>query len=269
MKLNRWLIGTIIGAQFAFNSFAADSADTNRDTDIEALKQHIRELGQKVQTLEQQGEADKQSTADAVKQQNQDLDQKVRILARQRELDQDAAVAAAKTAPKLTVGASGFSASSADSNFVFSLKGLVQVDNRTFFKDGGINGNDGFLLRRARPIFQGTVYKDFDFVFVPDFGGSSVQIYDAYANYRYAPWLQVRAGKFKVPVGLEQLQSDPVTAFNERSLVTGLTPNRDVGFQLWGDINGGVLSYAAGAFNGVGDARNTANADFEGHREFA
>jgi len=80
------------------------------------------------------------------------------------------------------------------------------------------------LLRRARPIFQGTLYRDFDFVFVPDFGGSSVQIFDAYANYRYEPWAQLRVGKFKTPVGLEQLQADVNTSFNERSLVTEPRP---------------------------------------------
>lgn len=269
MKLNRWFIGTVIGAQFAFNTLAADSPDTNRDADIEALKQQIRALSQKVDALQQQREVDSKVAAGVSATQAQDLDQQIKILARQRELDQDAAVAAAKTAPKLSVGAGGLSVSSADSNFVFSLKGLLQVDNRTFFNESQIKGNDSFLLRRARPIFQGTVYRDFDFVFVPDFGGSSVQIFDAYVNYRYAPWLQLRAGKFKVPVGLEQLQSDPVTAFNERSLVTDLVPNRDIGFQLGGDINGGVLSYAVGVFNGVGDSRNTANSDFEDHREFA
>jgi phosphate-selective porin OprO/OprP len=125
------------------------------------------------------------------------------------------------------------------------------------------------LLRRARPIFQGTLYRDFDFVFVPDFGGSTVQIFDAYANYRYEPWAQIRAGKFKTPEGLEQLQADVNTAFNERSLVTDLVPNRDLGIQFWGDINGGVLSYAAGIFNGVGDARNSSNAAFENEVEFA
>ena len=152
---------------------------------------------------------------------------------------------------------------------MFSLKGLVQVDSRTFFGDTAVRSNDGFLLRRARPIFQGTLYRDFDFVFVPDFGGSSVQIFDAYGNYRYEPWLQLRAGKFKTPEGLEQLQADINTSFNERSLVTDLVPNRDVGLQLWGDINGGVLSYAAGVFNGVGDSRNSNNSSFENNVEFA
>ena len=198
-----------------------------------------------------------------------DLDQKIRILERQNELASEAADARAKESPKLSIGQNGVSFSSADSNFVFSLRGVLQVDNRSFLNDGGISGNDTFLLRRARPILQGTVYRDFDFLFVPDFGGSSVQIFDASLNYRYAPWLQLRAGKFKTPVGLEQLQADANTAFNERSLVTALVPNRDVGFQLWGDIANGALSYAVGLFNGVGDGRNTSNADFEDHREVA
>lgn len=86
-------------------------------------------------------------------------------------------------------------------------------------------------------------------------------------NYRYQPWLQLRAGKLKVPVGLEHLQSDPVTHFNERGLPTALVPNRDVGFQLWGDVAAGRLSYAAGVFNGVGDGRSTGNVDFDDDRE--
>jgi len=193
----------------------------------------------------------------------------VKILERNGELDKDAATEKAKAAPTLSIGSSGLQASSADTNFVFALRGLLQVDTRTFVDDGGIQGNDAFLLRRARPIFTGTVYRDFDFNFTPDFGGSTVQIFDAYLNYRYQPWLQARVGKFKSPVGLEYLQSDSVTLFNERALPTALVPGRDIGFQLWGDLNGGVVSYAAGIFNGVGDGRSTSNTDFDDSKEYA
>ena len=205
----------------------------------------------------------------ALKEQVDELAQKVRILERERDLDQDAAAVKAKDTPKIIVGANGLSVGSADSNFVFQLHGVVQVDNRTFFQDHGIQGNDTFLLRRARPIFSGTVYRDFDFYLMPDFGGTSVQIFDAWVNYKYAPWLQLRSGKMKTPVGLEELQSDNYTWFNERPFPNSIMPNRDIGFQLWGDVMGGKLSYAAGVFNGIGDARNTANFDFEDHREFA
>jgi phosphate-selective porin OprO and OprP len=267
-KSKKLWLAVILGSQLAFSSLAGGTNDNNRDADIEALKQQLRELGQKVQALESQHAAEQQAATNLANSQVEELDQKVRVLARERELDQEAA-AAAKTAPKLTIGPGGFIASSADSNFVFRLNGVVQVDSRTFFNDADIKNNDGFLLRRARPIFQGTVYRDFDFKFTPDFGGSSVQIFDAYVNYRYEPWLQLRVGKFKTPEGLEQLQEDVNTSFNERSLATDLVPNRDVGLQLWGDINGGVLSYAAGIFNGVGDSRNSSNTAFENSVEFA
>jgi phosphate-selective porin OprO/OprP len=256
MKINRWLLGTIIGTQFAFNSFAADDAATNSTeaAEIEALKQEVRQLDQKVESLENQHQAEPQTTATADKDQIQELDQKVRVLERERELDQQAAADAAKIQPKITLGANGFSFGSADSNFVASLHGLIQTDSRTFFNDGGGTvGKNTFLLRRARPIFTGTVFRDFDFNFTPDFGGSAVLIYDAYLNYHYNPALQLEAGKFKSPVGLEALQSDTWTSFNERSIVSDLVPNRDIGFELHGDLFGGAVSYAAGIFDGAPD----------------
>ena len=292
MKLTQLILASLAGWLFAFPAVAAEDTATNSTgavpaeipaytavsspptgsaeaAEIEALKKAVQDLGQKVQALEQQRDLGQQTNAAAAAEQIQDLDQKVRILGRQRELDQETAVAAAKAQPKLNLGTGGFNAASADSNFVFSLKGVLQEDSRSFLDNGANKSNDGFLLRRARPIFQGTVYRDFDFRFTPDFGGSTVQIFDAYGNYRYAPWAQLRVGKFKTPEGLEQLQEDIYTSFNERSLVTDLVPNRDVGLQLWGDINGGLLSYAAGIFNGVGDTQNSGNSAFENEVEFA
>lgn len=216
-------------------------------------------------------------TTDAInqlKQQIDQLNQKVLALEEKKEAEKEETAARAKDTPSILVGQNGLSVASGDSNFVFQLHGQIQVDNRSFFDNRDnhnqpIQGPDTFLLRRARPIFSGTVYRDFDFLFVPDFAGTTPQIFDAYLNYRYATWLQVRAGKFKTPFGLEQLQNDAWIAFNERALPTDLVPNRDVGFQLWGDVMDGTVSYALGLFNGVGDGRNSANSDFENHREFA
>jgi phosphate-selective porin OprO/OprP len=245
-------------------AFAADGGNSSEAGEIKALKLQIDALVKKVNALEQQREPAEQAAT------IQNLDQQVRILQRQRELDQDASATQAANAPKLSLGANGFSFSSADSNFVTQIHGLVQLDNRSFFKDGGVNGNDGFLLRRARPIFTGTVFRDFDYNFTPDFGGSVVQIQDAYLNYHYASELQVQVGKFKSPVGLEQLQADPATSFNERSLVTDLVPNRDLGVALKGDIFGGAASYTLGLFNGAPDYNGTTtNQSFQDDRAFA
>jgi phosphate-selective porin OprO/OprP len=299
MKLNQLILATFAGMQLAFPAGAADDTATNsigaaqaeipaytasggatqsvEAAEIEALKKEVQELGQKVQALQQQRDLDQQTNTDAAKEQIQDLDQKVRILERQRELDQESATAVAKARPRIAIGANGFSFGSADSNFVVALHGVVQVDSRTFQQNNKVPGNDSILLRRARPILSGTVFRDFDFLFVPEFGGgtpgasssaTTPSIYDAYVNYRYSPEFQIQAGKFKAPVGLEYLQSDNYTFFNERSIVTDLVPGRDLGFELHGDIAGGVLSYAAGIFNGVGDARNTTSIGFQDNREF-
>jgi phosphate-selective porin OprO/OprP len=299
MKPNLLILATFAGMQLVFPAWAADDTATNATgaaqaeipaytasggatqsveaAEIEALKKEVQELGQKVQALEHQRDLDQQTNTDTAQQQIQDLDQKVRILERQRELDQESAAALAKTQPRIMVGANGFSFGSADSNFVVALHGVVQVDSRTFQQNDKVPGNDSILLRRARPILSGTVFRDFDFLFVPDFGNgtpgasssaTTPSIYDAYVNYRYSPAFQIQAGKFKAPVGLEQLQADVNTSLNERSLVTDLVPNRDLGFELHGDIAGGVLSYAAGIFNGVGDARNSSNIGFQDDREF-
>ena len=269
MKINTlWLIA-LLAAPLAGAAVAAGPAGPGQNTDLEALKEQLRELSQKVQTLENQRAEDRQRAADAAHAQTDALEQQVRNLELERGLEREASLARAKNQPQLSLGSTGLMARSADSNFVFSLKGLLQVDSRTFFNGNESRGSDGFLLRRARPIFQGTLYRDFNFVFAPEFGGSSVQILDAYANYRYAPWAQLRAGKFKTPVGLEYLQSALNNAFNERSLATDLMPLRDVGLQFWGDIDGGVLSYAAGVFNGVGDYRNSSNTNNDNAGEFA
>ncbi|HUA65875.1 MAG TPA: porin [Alphaproteobacteria bacterium] len=271
MKPNQLILAAVAGVLFIFPAWAADDAATNSTeaAEIEALKLQIQELDQKVQALERQRESEPPAAANTNQSQIQELDQKVRILERQHELDKEDAAAAAKAQPRLKLDASGFTLSSADTNFAISLHGVLQLDNRTFFDDHNIV-NDSFLLRRARPIITGTVFRDFDFNFTPDFGGSTVQIVDAYLNYRYRPEFQLEAGKFKSPVGLEHLVADRDTLFNERSLATDLVPNRDLGVELHGDLLGGAASYAAGIFNGAPDYNGTTvNSDSDNDKAFA
>jgi phosphate-selective porin OprO/OprP len=181
----------------------------------------------------------------------------------------------------LSVGASGFAMRSADTNFVLRLRGLLQADSRWFFDDGGVGDNDGFYLRRARPYFEGTVYRDFDFLFTPDFGGSSVAIRDAWLNYRYNQPLQLRVGRMKSPGGLERWQSVGASAFVERTLVSDFWPVRDQGLLLHGELWpgdeaatkslawNGLANYAVGVFNGVGDARSAGSLDVDDEKSLA
>jgi phosphate-selective porin OprO/OprP len=176
---------------------------------------------------------------------------------------------APKPLPQISAGAGGFSFRSADTNFVLTLHGLVQADSRSFFKDNPLSqGNDGFILRRARPILEGTVFQNCDFLLVPDFGYLGFLLYDASVTYRLAPWLHLTAGKFKGPVGLEQLQTDIAAPLNERSLASDLVPLRNVGVQLSGELGEGGGMWAAGIYDEDGDNRLPANTPFNDDLEF-
>jgi phosphate-selective porin OprO/OprP len=201
----------------------------------------------------------------------------VRILERKQELEKEAATEKARATPAVSLGAQGFSARSADSNFVFKVRGYVQADARLYADDyAGGTANDTFLVRRARPIFEGTVYDKYDFRAMLDFAsgiGSSAAnngfLQDAYVNARFLPALQVQAGKFKEPVGLERLQSGANLTFVERGYPTQLVPNRDVGLQLQGDLLGGLLRYEAGVFNGVSDGSSGDAETTDDEKDFA
>ena len=207
--------------------------------------------------------------ADEIKQlreQIRALERRLDELEKNQERSEAATTAAAQTAPKVSVSDKGVSLASADGDNVIRLRGLVQADSRLFFGDGGLV-NNSFVLRRARLISEGAFDKIYEFQLVTEFGGSSVSILDANVALTLAPAAQLKVGRFKPPVGLEMLQSDAWSFFAERSLVTNLVPNRDLGAQLGGGFLAGRLTYAAGVFNGVADAGSTTNADFDNDKD--
>jgi len=195
------------------------------------------------------------TSAPTLQQQIQDLDQRIRVLDRLRELAAEAEAQAAKTRVSATAGANGFSLKSADANFVIRFRGYVQADGR-FYGDDTTPLTDSFILRRVRPILEGTMDRIYDFRIMPDFGGSAPSLYDAYLQARFHPAFAVRAGKFKPPVGLERLQSATDVRFVERGLPTNLVPSRDLGLQASGSVANGVIGYEAGIMNGVPDLAN-------------
>lgn len=204
----------------------------------------------------------------ALRQQLRELEQKILILERKQELEDEAAKAATKAAAKVTASDGRIEIASGDGATSLRLRGLVQGDYRWY--DAANEPNDTFLLRRARLIFEGRFNQVFSYVIQPELAGT-VQILDANVNVAFSPAFNVRVGKIKTPVGLEQLQSDPVAFFNERSVATNLTPNRDVGVQFHGDVLDRTLNYTVALLNGVPDAGNntTGSADFDSDKTVA
>jgi len=153
--------------------------------------------------------------SDDLKSKVQELERQLKILQRQVELQNEASAEKAKTTPIISAGASGFSFRSADSNFVLRVRGYLQADSRWYIDDAvaGV-ANDTFLLRRVRPIFEGTVWDKYDFRIMLDFGSAvnstannDAYLQDAYFTARWFPEFQLVGGKMKEPVSLERLQS--------------------------------------------------------------
>lgn len=171
-----------------------------------------------------------------------------------------------KAQPSVAAWAEGFSLRSGDGLWTLRIRGLLQVDGRTFDSDSAAPGDNEWLLRRVRPTFDGTFGDRVSFRLMPDFGGGRTEVPDAYVDLKLADDGPVlRAGKFKPPVGLERLRSANHLQLIERSIVTELVPRRDIGVQISG---GGKLEWAAGLFNGVVDG-GSGDEDPDGKQDFA
>jgi phosphate-selective porin OprO/OprP len=188
-------------------------------------------------------------------------EQAARIAVRRVEILEEQQAAKAKEpkeTPWFSAGEKGFSFRSSDGLYLLRIHGQLQIDTRWFLNDGALSDKaDTFLIRRMRPSIDGTLFGLVDYKFTPDFAGGTAAVFDAYADVHPFAWLRLRAGKFKTPLGLERLQADPDLVFMERALTQDLTPQRDVGAALGGEIAGGIVTYSAGIYNGAADAANT------------
>ncbi|MBM3780013.1 MAG: porin [Acidimicrobiia bacterium] len=136
---------------------------------------------------------------------------------------------------------------------VFGL--VAQLDTRAPLGDSAI-ALDTVTVRKLRPTLSGRIGRRVTFKVMPDFGGGTAVIMDAYVDVRLTRAVHLRAGKDKTPVGYELLQGDAHLLFPERSLAALLVPNRDLGVQVQGDL-GPALRYAAGVFRGVPDGTSS------------
>jgi phosphate-selective porin OprO/OprP len=207
---------------------------------LDALERRLEQLENRVNAaLPASTVADAGTTANRL----EALDQKVQLLQHNANV---------KEGPTTTAGRDTFSITSPDKTFRLRIGGHLQLDGKAFPGDDAHLLTDAFNIRRARPIFEGSLGRYVDFRFMPDFGNGQSSVYDAYADVKIKPYAVVRGGKFKTPLGLEVLQNDADRTFIENALPSDLVPNRDEGFQLYGDIVH-RLNYQVAVVNGAPD----------------
>ena len=171
-----------------------------------------------------------------------------------------AAIQTTSTAPEqhgpVSFRRDGLWFSTADGSTHLQVHGYAQADNRMFSSNTHGQELDTFLFRRIRPLFEGTLFNQVDFRFMPDFGQYNPQIQEAYLELKTLPYAKLRVGKFKEPIGLEVLRQDRDLSFTERSMASDLLPLRYLGAQISGSLLSKSINYEAGYFQGSSDGSN-------------
>jgi phosphate-selective porin OprO/OprP len=138
-----------------------------------------------------------------------------------------------------------------DKSFDARIGGLIQADYVTFGSHYPIKSD--FDIRRARILLTSRLFEYFNYKLEAELeGASSSHLVDAYMNFSYFPAFQPQVGQFKEPFSLENLISDKDLPFTERSMAYYLTPARDVGFMIQGNLFKDAVNYGIGIFNGDG-----------------
>lgn len=147
-------------------------------------------------------------------------------------------------------------------NFRLDFSAKVQEDAR----DPGDDplGFETWQLHRARAGVDGELFRKLQFSIEREFSESLVndptkestksQWKDVFVELNWANGLQIRAGKFKVPFGLDQTSGEADLDFVYRSLGGNyLSPGRDIGGMVHGRFFSRGLNYWVGGFQQDGD----------------
>ena len=148
--------------------------------------------------------------------------------------------------------AEGLELSSPDDEFKLTFHNLTQVEYRAFpnSQEGLLHSQ--FFIPRERWYFTGRVTRNIEYYTSINRGYGSLDLLDAFLNYRIDERLQFRIGRMKTPYLYEYYsiaEGDLIAP--ERSMYAGnLAGNRQDGAMALGELFEGRVGYAVGIFNG-------------------
>jgi len=147
----------------------------------------------------------------------------------------------------------GFQISSDDDEFQLQFHNLTQIDYRGYLQGGQNPVSSGFSIPRQRWYFMGRMTRNVEFYATINRGYGTLDVYDAFLNFRYDDRMMYKVGRFKTPFAYEFYAiSAPDFIVPERSLFnSNFSPNRELGMMAWGQLFEKRLDYAVGIFNGA------------------
>jgi phosphate-selective porin OprO/OprP len=219
-----------------------------------ALAQAVATAPSKASGISQEAALALSARLDALEKHNEELEAQIADLKAQTagstQLIRDTAAAQ----PTVAVANGRPTFTTADGQFKFAVRTVVQFDAASYSESPRTATNDlgsGTNFRRARLGFDGSAFKDWTYALWGEFGGSggeSTILNQAYVE--YAGWkpfgldepVRLRAGAWAMPSGLEDATSNTEELFLERPAVAEMVR----GFAT-GDGRTGVGATARGA----------------------
>jgi phosphate-selective porin OprO/OprP len=161
----------------------------------------------------------------------------------------------------------------ADGRFTANIRAILMMDAGKYFQDddlgpavSGRDLNEGVNFRRARIGFDGRLFKDFDYSFVYEFGGSGSEeagrLYEASVTYTALKPVRIKLGAFEPNVGLAAATSTSAMPILERPAPAEAARNVAAGDSrvaaqvsangVFGSADTGLATrwFASGAFTG-------------------
>jgi phosphate-selective porin OprO/OprP len=221
-RLNGLRAALLAGAASLAFAPHAQAAAKNGDTKLDALQQQVQQLNAEIQELKQQRADDEARKAEEPDAQAAIADLKRSTSAQYADIQaqraNDVQISLKNGRPTFATG---------DGNFSVSLRTLVQYDTAYYGQStvpvANTDFSSGNNFRRARFGASGTLFKDWSYEFIYDFGGSGVEastISSAFIQYDGLGPVHIRLGAYAPPEGFEDQTSASDLLFLERAQPT-------------------------------------------------
>lgn len=139
---------------------------------------------------------------------------------------------------------------SADGKYSIRFGGRIMIDASAGDED--LDMQHGLEFRRVRMFVSGKIAGDWKYKVQLDFDGDSAgstDFKDIYIAYTGIKGVELKAGHFKAPQGLEELTSSKYITFMERTAMSGMLPSRNIGLQGKYDDKKNSFGVALGYFS--------------------
>ena len=197
------------------------AAGKTNDAKLDALQQQVQQLSSELQTLKQERAAEAAAQADQPDLSAAVIDLKRSSSAQYADIQdqraKDVKVSLKNGRPTFT---------SADGDFSLAIRSLLQYDTAYYAQGKRPPGSDlssGTNFRRARLGVNGTLFKDWSYEFIYDFGGSGVEgasISSAFIQYDGLGQVHLKLGAYGPPEGFDDATSASDLLFLERAQPT-------------------------------------------------